>query len=233
MLEYLFLNGFAFVGMGDELTVCLPDYDLIFVCTADNQGSEFSRSYILSNFFDIIVDNLKDKPLCEDRDAHEDMLLSTRSLALFHMEGQKDSPLRDELNGAKFVFSKNELGLKELCFRFENELGGELHYTNENGNLVLPFYFNKNCFTKFPELGYSQDVGGIRTTDGSKYDSAVSAAWLQDNKIMIFAQIIDRYFGNASMTFAFNGDSITACFYKTAEDFLWNYNGQAYGKRVD
>jgi hypothetical protein len=94
----------------------------------------------------------------------------------------------------------------------------------------LPFYVNKNRFTKFPELGYSQDVGGIRTTDGSKYDSAISFAWLQDNKIMIFAQIIDRYFGNSSMTFAFNDDHITVTFYSTAEDFLLNYHGQAYGK---
>ena len=38
-------NGFAFVGMGDELTICLPDYDLIFVCTADNQGSGYSRNW--------------------------------------------------------------------------------------------------------------------------------------------------------------------------------------------
>jgi hypothetical protein len=46
---------------------------------------------------------------------------------------------------------------------------------------------------------------------------------------MIFAQIIDRYFGNATMCFGFDGEQITVTSYKTAEDFLWNYNGQAYG----
>ena len=225
-------NGFAFVGMGDELTVCLPDKDLIFVCTADNQGSPYSRNYILNNFFDIIVDNLGSEPLKENNEAYENMLKSTSNLQLFHMEGNVDSPLRKSIDGAKFVFSQNKLGLKELTFHFDGTTGGELHYTNENGNLILPFYFNKNRFVKFPELGYSQEVGRIRTTDGSRYDSAISGAWLQDNKIMIFAQIIDKYFGNVSMTFAFNDDCITVTFYKTAEDFLWNYNGQAYGKRA-
>jgi hypothetical protein len=224
-------NGFAFVGMGDELTVCLPDYDMIFVCTADNQGSKHSSHYILSSLFDIIVDNLNPHPLPENAEAYNDMLLSTQGLELFHMEGQNSSPLKDEINGKKFVFPKNELGLEELTFMLNDE-GGELHYTNANGDLVLPFCFNKNYFGKFPELGYSQDVGGIRSTDGSKYDAAISGAWLQDNKIMIFAQIIDRYFGNSSMNFAFNDDCITVTCYSTAEDFLWNYNGHAYGKAL-
>ena len=33
-------NGFAFVGMGDQLTICLPERDFLFTMTADNQGSE-------------------------------------------------------------------------------------------------------------------------------------------------------------------------------------------------
>ena len=98
--------------------------------------------------------------------------------------------------------------------------------------MELPFKLNENYFGKFPELGYSSDVGGERTTDGSKYDCATSGAWLCDNKIMLFSQIIDRYLGNVSMCFAFNDEKIAVTFYKTAEDFLWNYNGQAYGQKV-
>ncbi len=224
-------NGFAFVGMGDQLTICLPDYDLIFVCTADNQGCGFSREIIMSSFFDIIVENMQNAPICEDKEAYKDLQNATQGLSLFRVKGQNGSPLQDKANGAKYVFTENELGLKELTFHF-NKSGGELHYVNANGEMVLPFKFNENYFGKFPELGYSGDVGGVRTTDGSKYDMACSGAWLCDNKIMLFAQIIDRYFGNVSMCFGFNDDHITVTFYKTAEDFLWNYNGQAYGKRV-
>ena len=223
-------NGFAFVGMGDQLTICLPDYDLIFVCTADNQGSAFSRELLLSSFFDIIVENLENEPLDEDENAYSDMQNATQGLSLFAINGEKHSSWQEKINGAKYVFPENELGLKDLCFHFTSE-GGELHYTNKNGEMVLPFLFNENYFGKFPELGYSGDVGGVRTTDGSKYDMATSGAWLCDNKIMIFSQIIDRYFGNVSMCFGFNDDHITVTFYKTAEDFLWNYNGQAYGKK--
>ena len=93
--------------------------------------------------------------------------------------------------------------------------------------MELPFKINANEFCKFPELGYSNECGGIRTTDGFKYDSAVSAAWLQENKIIIFIQIIDKYFGTASMIFAFKGKEATVTATKRAEDFLWNYEGEA------
>ena len=222
-------NGFAFVGMGDQLTVCLPDYDLIFVCTADNQGSGFSREIILSTFFDLIVDNLENAPLKEDKKAYENLKNATQGLALFALSGIKDYTWQEKIDGKRYVFSKNELGLSELTLRFFDDCG-ELHYVNENGNLILPFKLGANYFGKFPELGYSGDVGGVRTTDGTKYNCATSGAWLSDNKLMIFSQIIDKYFGNVSMCFGFNEDKITVTFYKTAEDFLWNYNGQAYGE---
>ena len=222
-------NGFAFVGMGDQLTVCLPDYDLIFVCTADNQGCGFSREIILSTFFDLIVDNLENAPLNEDEKAYENLKNATQGLTLFALSGIKGSTWQEKINGKRYVFSKNELGLSELTLRFFDDCG-ELHYVNENGNLILPFKLGANYFGKFPELGYSGDVGGVRTTDGTKYNCATSGAWLSDNKLMIFSQIIDKYFGNVSMCFGFNEDKITVTFYKTAEDFLWNYNGQAYGE---
>ena len=63
-------NGFAFVGMGNELTVCLPDDDVIFVCTADCQGDEGTgREYIINHFFEIIMDEMG-APLPENNEAY-------------------------------------------------------------------------------------------------------------------------------------------------------------------
>lgn len=221
-------NGFAFVGMGDQLTVCLPDHDLIFVCTADNQGSKFSSELILSTFFDLIVDNLKEAPIDDDEASYESMKKATQDLTLFALNGQSSSLWQEKINGKKYVFFENELGLKELTFNFDTQ-GGELCYTNANGKLILPFKLNANYFGKFPELGYSNEIGGERTSDGFKYDCATSGAWLNENKLMIFSQIIDKYFGNVSMNFGFNEEYITVTSYKTAENFLWNYSGQACG----
>jgi hypothetical protein len=124
------------------------------------------------------------------------------------------------------------MGWKKFSFSFKNATEGELHYTNAQGDKVLPFGVNHNVFGKFPELGYSNDNGGLKTTDGFMYDDAVSLAWLEDGKIGMKVQIIDRYFGNANFFFGFKGDDVTVRMMKSAEDFLDEYEGLLTAKKV-
>ena len=139
--------------------------------------------------------------------------------------------MRTEINGKRFLCEENSLGWQEFSLRFENAEAGELRYTKGGRELVLPFYVNRNRFGKFPELGYSREFGGVRTTDGSRYDDAVSLAWLQDNKLLILTQIIDDYFGNLSLIFSFKDDVAVVSATKTAEDFLWDYQGEIVAKQ--
>ena len=126
------------------------------------------------------------------------------------------------------MLNENRMGITEFSLKFEND-GGKLCYTNAQGYKELPFGINRNVFGKFPQLGYSDGVGGVYTNNGFMYEDAVSATWLDDYKLMIYVQIIDRYLGNCNMTFAFNGDKVTVVMRKTAEDFLHEYHGYAVG----
>lgn len=227
-------NGFAFVGMGDELTIALPDRDLVFVCTADHQGTDNLIRNILTNaFFDIIVDTMSDEPLPEDKAAEERLKVRTSDLKLRSMQGAEDSAFRKELSGTRYICEKNPMGITEFTFNFsEDGKGGELHYKNEQGDKVIPFGVNHNVFGKFPELGYSNDFGGLRTTDGFMYKDAVSLAWLDEKKLILFVQIIDRYFGLMSAVFAFRDEWAAAQFSKVGEDFLQKYAGELVAKRA-
>ncbi len=225
-------GGFAFVGMGDQLTICLPEKDLIFVCTADNQGSAAIRHHIISNFFEMVAEEIQPSSLPECREAFDSLEAHIASLELFSLKGAlKDSPFRTELDGAVYDCSDNPMGMKSFSVEFEGSEGGVLRYFNEGGEMVLPFYVDKNRFGEFPELGYSQDFGGVRTTDGSKYKDAVSFAWLDEKKFMIHAQIIDRYFGHTTLIFSFVDLQATVQANKVAEDFLWNYSGETFATR--
>ncbi len=222
-------NGFAFVGMGNELTVCLPDDDVIFVCTADCQGDEGSgREYIINHFFELIMDEMG-APLPENNEAYKEFHDLTATRKLCAVLGNSDSPIKDKINGKTYVLGENRMGITEFTLKFEND-GGKLCYTNAQGYKELPFGINRNEFGKFPQLGYSDKVGGMRTNDGFMYEDAVSATWLDDNKLMIYVQIIDRYLGNCNMTFAFRDDKVTVVMRKTAEDFLEEYQGYAAGE---
>ena len=69
-------NGFAFVGMGDQLTICLPDKNFMFVCTADHQapadaGEKPIRTMLINTVYDFIYDYLEDAPLPEGKAAYD------------------------------------------------------------------------------------------------------------------------------------------------------------------
>lgn len=218
-------NGFAFNGMGCQLTVCLPEKDLIFTCTADNQGYAEAKSLILTAFYDLIVENIADGPLEEDPAAYARCLALEESLELLHLSGETDSPYADTLNGKVYVCEENPTGITRFSLHFTAENSGELHYTNAQGDKVLPFGLGKNVFGKFPEYGYSDLHAGARTTNGFLYDCAASAAWRESQKLCIKVQIIDKYFGNLFMMFSFKEDRAVIRMTKTAEDFLDEYTG--------
>ncbi len=223
-------GSFALVGMGDQLAVCVPEHDLIFCCTSDNQGSQSSRDYIIYQLWDCIIEEINDTPLPENSKEQKKLADLTNSLTLFAVQGNSDSPWREKIDGVTYVCQQNPMDLSEFTFNFEGAEGGTLSYERGGRKMALPFYINKNRFGNFPELGYAKERGRVRTTDGHTYKDAVSATWAQDNKLLVFVQIIDEYFGNASLTFAFKDNEATVLFYKVAEDFLWGYDGQAMAK---
>ncbi|MBR2024857.1 MAG: serine hydrolase [Clostridia bacterium] len=220
------MDSFGFVGMGDQLAICVPSKDLIFVCTADNQGSGFSRELIMNGFFEYIVDEISDTSLDVNQEYAKKLEELINSLELYYEKGFDDTPTREKINGVTYVCEENQMGIKNFRFDFKNESEGVLTYENNNGTMVLPFKVNGNSFSKFPELGYSNEYGGVRTQDGFKYDCATSLAWTQVDKITVFSQIIDRYFGNVTFSFAFKGDLAVLHLESIAEDFLWDYQGE-------
>ena len=175
---------------------------------------------------------MSDSPLPEDVKAEEELAKVTKQLKLKAVKGNADSPLREEISGKTYICEPNPLGMEKFTFVFNGKETGEFRYTNEQGDKVIPFGVNKNVFGKFPQLGYANERGNVPTTDGFMYDDAVSLCWAQENRIMMYVQIIDKYFGNLSAVFGFNGEYVTCNFSKAAEHFLKEYEGEFVAKRV-
>lgn len=218
-------NGFAFLGMGCQDTICLPDRDFIFVCTGDNQGNEYARQIIHNGLFDYVINRMSDSPIDEDICAREKLREQTADLNLWYLNGIRDTDFCRELNGQVYICQDNPQGIREFSLVFHENGEGEFRYINAQGSKVLPFGICKNVFCKFPQYGYSNEAGAVRTKDGFLYDAAVSAAWLEEQKFMIKVQIIDRYFGNLAMVFSFKDDWAVISMEKNAEDFLDEYCG--------
>jgi hypothetical protein len=224
-------NGFAFLGMGQQLTLMWPDKDFMFVCTSDNQMGKYPYSLTIAYLIDDILEVFEDKPLPEDEEAYEDLLKYCDTLELRSIKGNKTSSWVEKINGKTFKpTTENKQGIKEFSFEFFNDETGVFKYVNEQGYKEIPFGLNKNVFGKFPELGYSDTVGKIKTTNGFKYDMAVSGAWMSEHIFQFFVQIIDKYFGNMTANFGFKGDLVYVKMVKFAEAFMDEYEGDFVAK---
>ena len=222
-------DGFAFVGMGDEFAICDPKSDFIFVITADNQGNGFSRTILYHCLYKMIVEQLGD-PLPEDPEAYQELqeYLSTRKL--YHYPGETESPFAEKLNGVTYALDENKMGIKTVRFDFDGDKG-TLTYEYAQGVKTLAFGLGHNEFQKFPQEGYADLVAAI-PVPGHMYDCAVSAAWVDETRLHIKVQIIDKYFGILDMIFGFKDDVLTVTMEKTAQAFLEEYVGLANGKAV-
>ena len=218
-------GGFAFNGMGAQLTLCLPELDLIFSCTADNQGFPAAKDLILTAFYELIVENMG-KPLPEDPQAaaHCDALAD--SLALVCMQGETESAFAAEVSGKRYLCRENPMGITEFSLEFLQDGSGIFHYTNRQGEKHLPFGMGKNVFGKFPQGGYSALHAGAPGPADHYYDCAASAVWAEPQKLNLRVQIIDQYLGNFLTTFSFKDEYAMITMAKTAEGFLEEYHGQ-------
>ncbi len=210
-------NSFSFHGMGGQFAICVPDKNFIFVCTGDNQyKSTYSSAVMFRAVFDELVAHL------DGGSAPEAPVFPTE---LPGAHGKASSAFAQKIDGVTFHCDPNSMGISQFRFTFSGDEGA-LDYVNEQGEKHLPFGMVKNVFTKFPQLGYSDDRGNVHEITDFRYDCASSAGWVEEQKLQIRVQIIDRYFGSVIMTFGFVDEKTVGVYMtKVAEDFLSEYNG--------
>ncbi len=219
-------NSFMFDGMGCQFAVCVPDKDIVFIYNAENQGKDYAPKIVMDNLFDMIIRKVSDGELPKDTAAQDELSEYISDLKLAVAIGEKTSPVADTINGRNYIMDKNPMGIENIKFVL-NDDEGTMCYTNEQGYKELPFGIGKNVFGKFPQWGYADEVGTVASD--IKYDSATSAAWIDEKTFLIKVQIIDKYLGILHMHFAFKGDELGVFMIKTAEDFMYEYTGYASG----
>ncbi len=221
-------DSFFFNGMGGQLAVCVPHKDLILICNGDNQGENNfnAKKNIIDAFFDIIVREEHDISGAEAKQAS--LFEYTKDFKLATIIGEAYSPFAERINGKTFVLDKNKMNIKWIKFTFN---GGRstMEYENATGVKTIYFGMGENAFDKFPEEGYS-DLVGAMYAPGNFYDCAVSGAWIEPQKLGVFVQVIDKYFGRLSMQFGFKDENTVGIYMlPEAENFFCEYSGYAAG----
>ncbi len=222
-------NGFAFVGMGNQLTFMFRDPDILVTVFSSDQGFDNARQYIANGVYEII-DNASKASLKEDKKAYDELKILSSNLELYHTNRKNKSPLSSYVEGHKYICEPNEMNIK--WFQVDiNDNKGVFKYENASGYKEIEFGIGYNIFSTFPEEGYSDMVGKLKTK-GYFYKSATSGGYTSDNRITIDIQIIDKYFANSF--FFINFDKLGNCYLSMksyAENFLREYRGEAIAHR--
>ena len=226
-----FDGSFAFFGMGDQLVICHPKTDTIFVCTADNQGSTASRPVIVDTLFSDILSELSDTPLPENREAQQSLADYTKNLKLVSLQGAAKTSMTSVVNGVTYDMNPNPMKWKWFRLDFAGEQGS-LTYENARGVKTLPFAINANCLTEFPEEGYPDMQMNVPCPD-NRFPCASSAAWLEEGQLALRVQMTGKHLGGLFMKLGFtqNGEEVGVRMVKNTNCFLDGYDGYAGGRK--
>lgn len=218
-------GGFVCYGMGGQLIIVLPEYELICVTTADTQGMAGGNQLIYDALYEEILPHISATPLTETPSEYDSLCQQLNNLAIaplantltvsdYHRFSDKEYKLLENKNG----FSKLSVEFAEHPSINSDSLSkGILHYTLHEQECELHFGFGHLEQGKFP--GYDM-----------KY--AASAEWISDDTLYIRAHIIDEYLGSVRFELTFGEDDVTVFLKKVEESLFTEYNGHLYGQHL-
>lgn len=234
-------NGFVCYGMGGQLVICLPDYDLVCVTCADTQGMAGGNQFIYNSFYNTVLaaiqseeGNTSAAPDKAITDALHDKLQSrfaqlrimpviaqtALSFPASEIASVKNTLLpaasaADKIQGATYIFSENSFGFTSCCLDLSDK-EGVFHYEYQGHACSLHFGLQECSAESFPVYGFR---------------CASSGAWIAPDTFYIKCHLIDTSVGSVSMELVFGEDDITVFLKKIEETMLSEYNGHLYGKK--
>ena len=215
---------FAMLGMGNQIALCDPKHDFIFVINSDNQGNTHNYEQIYEALYTHVIAHLEEETVCKHVQDVSALQRMTEDRELFYLTGPAQSDFSAQINGKRFVCAPNPMGIQWFTLTFDGD-EGVFSYENGQGRKDLRFGLGHNVFQKFPQEGYADLVGTV-SVPGHKYDCACSADWPEAQKLRVRVQIIDKYFGNLAIVFGFRDEGqVSVRMTKKAEYFLEEYSG--------
>jgi len=219
-------DGFGLIGMADQLAICDPKTNFIFVMTGENMMCEdVTKTIILHELYKNIIEKI-DKPLPQDDTSYKLLCESLDNQKLISLKGSLKNNIAKEISQKKYILEENPMGIETLMLDFSGD-GGFLKYT-KNGELCkIEFGIEHNKFGNFP----TKERIGITASVYEKgtYLYAASAVWREEKKLQILVRIIDTYLGTLSIVLGFKNNGVTLSIKKFSQRILEDYEGTASG----
>lgn len=219
-------DGFGFIGMADQLAICDPKTDFIFVMTGENMMcDDVSKTIILHELYKNIIEKIG-QPLPENPEEYDSLSNILKNQKLISLTDSLQNNISSKIAGKKYILEENEMGIKSLKLEFKND-SGILEFEKNNKIRKIEFGIGYNKFSEFPEderIGLTASV-----YEDGKYACAASAKWCEQNKLHILVRVIDTYLGTLSIVLGFKDNGVTLTMKKFAQRILDDYEGTVSG----
>ena len=220
-------DGFSMIGMGDQLVVCDLKKDFVFIITSDNQADTTARFIIFHELYKNLIPSISDSPIKANPQAQKELTEYLDKLKLFAVEGKKSSSVAETVNGKKYSLNENPMKFEEIAVNlFENT--GIFSFVKAGKKYELRFGLCENILTQFSDGMRTHPTVMGKNVEGT-FDTAASAAWTEDNKLSIKAQIIDNYLGCVEIHLSFIEDRVSLLIVKSGQYVLDGIDGYAMG----
>lgn len=215
-------GGYTCYGMGGQLIIFLPVYDLICVTTADTQGIGGGNQAIYDALYEEILPHIEQKELPVNANT---VSLYRQTLSRLHitpLQGGTSSLLQQRINGSIFSVAPNPMGFTDLSVTFtsaqentdSSKAVGALHFTLKGTPCQINFGLGHLVTGIFPV--YEQFYGA-------------SAIWVTEDTLYIKVHVIDAYVGSVHFELSFGTEDVTVFMKKQEESLFKEFNGHLYG----
>lgn len=226
-------NGCVCYGMGGQLIILLPHYDMICVTTADTQGIGGGNQLIYDALYEEILPFISGEPLSVSTDDSLRYKKMLSELQINPLKGNMISPAMKLRNNSVYHVTDNPMGFEKLSLTFSDKKqrvprSASHPYVKDSDSLVtagtLHFTLKGKCYS------FSFGFGYLETGTFPLYDLnyAASAIWPDDSTLYIKVHIIDAYVGSVKFELAFSQDDVTVFMKKQEESLFHEFNGHLY-----
>lgn len=205
-------NGFMMHGMAGQIALCLPDYNLIFITTADTTNRQGGVQQILDAFWQEFFAYIDEENEYDKNSYNELLRLAKNSLIC-----PLDSGEVRETDATYEFDDENPLTLRKIRIITSN-MRGKLIIDNDYGKQTIMFGFNDLATGVFNRY---------------KCPYAASGSWVDKNTLVVKANLIGECIGKVFIQISFaNPDTITVFSRKTEAVLFSEYAGFAQSIRI-
>lgn len=243
-------NGYVCYGMGGQLIIVLPNYELICVTTADTQGIGGGNQQIYDALYEEILPYIDAAPIsgagnssstAVHRDpfakapalvamdpAHYQQFINSRTLCV--PNGQTSCPLSEKITGRRYLIGDSD-SFTSMQIDFEPPTG-HAETTDHTESAVhtesvgrITFEYQSQTYKIVFGMGCPET--GLLPLYSFYY--AASGVWLSDNTLYIKINIIDSCVGSLHFQFSFQENRMILFMRKQEESLLEEYTGHLVG----